>query len=207
MARSWKKSEINFLKRYAATKTPEELAQRFDAEIDEVVAKLHELGLAPKEGWAQSQGDPALEHYEKALQALYKHKWREAEKLLQQVVEETDQMELGARARQFLEVCRTQTRGGEMEDGDDRYLRAVFLKNQGRLAEALEIAAGGGDDDERYVYLTASIHAVANRLEEAERALLKAVELNPRNRVHAFHDPDFAALRQSEKLAHLFEPP
>ena len=71
---------------------------------------------------------------------------------------------------------------------------------------ALEISRKEGRDqkDERFAYLTASIHAVEERLDEAAQALARAVELNPKNRIHAFHDPDFAELRKNRDLRPLF---
>jgi hypothetical protein len=45
---------------------------------------------------------------------------------------------------------------------------------------------------------------VENRLDEAVQALAKAVELNPKNRIHAFHDADFAELRKNRDQRHLF---
>ena len=74
------------------------------------------------------------------------------------------------------------------------------------LKAALDIAQKGGRDqkDERFAYLAASIHAVENRLEDAVQALAKAVELSPKNRIHAFHDADFAELRKNRDHRHLF---
>ncbi len=42
-------------------------------------------------------------------------------------------------------------------------------------------------------------------LEKAAKALGGAIEMNPKNRVHAFHDPDFGELRRSQEYASLFE--
>ncbi|HEY4593589.1 MAG TPA: hypothetical protein VIJ61_14335, partial [Thermoanaerobaculia bacterium] len=86
------------------------------------------------------------------------------------------------------------------------YLQAVYERNRGDLKAALDIAQKGGRDqkDERFAYLAASIHAVENRLEDAVQALAKAVELNPKNRIHAFHDADFAELRKNRDQRHLF---
>ena len=36
------------------------------------------------------------------------------------------------------------------------------------------------------------------------QALSRAIELNAKNRVHAFHDPDFAELRKDRDLRQLF---
>ena len=58
--------------------------------------------------------------------------------------------------------------------------------------------------DERFAYLAASIHAAEGRTEEAAQALSRAIDLNPKNRVHAFHDPDFAELRKDRDHRQLF---
>ena len=62
----------------------------------------------------------------------------------------------------------------------------------------------GDQKDERFAYLAASIHAAEGRTDEAAKALSRAIELNPKNRVHAFHDPDFAELRGTRDHRQLF---
>jgi tetratricopeptide (TPR) repeat protein len=91
-------------------------------------------------------------------------------------------------------------------DGGDPFLQAVFEKNRGNLAAALDLCRKEGREqkDERFAYLAASIHAVEGRLEEAVQALSRAIELNPRNRVHAYHDPDFAEIRRDRDHRQLF---
>ena len=108
------------------------------------------------------------------------------------------------RARQFLLVSRQKLEAGGGKPAQDAaetdpYLLAVYEKNRGNLEGALEMSRKGGRDqkDERFAYLAASIHAAEDRLDEAVQALTKAVELNPKNRIHAFHDPDFAELRKN----------
>src|SRR5436309_9919706 len=66
-------------------------------------------------------------------------------------------------------------------------LPIFYEKNRGNLAEALEMSRKGGRDqkDERFAYLAASIHALENRWDEAAQTLARAVELNPKNRIHA----------------------
>lgn len=150
-------------------------------------------------------GEPLLEIYEAALQALHRGRLAEAEGLFTRVVEDCDQPELAHRARQFQAVCRRDA-AAAAEPGDDPYLLAVFEKNRGNLARALELARTGSRDeqDERFAYLVASIHALEERPSEAKQALGKAIDMNRKNRVYAYHDPDFAALRESEDFAPLF---
>lgn len=208
MPKDWSNKEISYLKRYAASKELEELAQRVDADEADVQTKLKELGLASKAPSRQSRlgNEPLLATYEKALRALYGGKRAEAEKLLTRVAEECDQPELAERARQLLAASRQKPDGDRTPETDDEFLAAVYEKNRGNYDRALEIAGKGSRSkkDERFAYLEASIHALEERLDEAAEALQRAIELNGKNRVHAFHDPDFAPLRNSRQHAETF---
>lgn len=209
MAKSWKKTETNYLNRYAQSKTLAELTQRFDADEKDVLAKLNELGVRTKDGKpeAQVEADPVFEIYEKALGELYGKHWAKAVELFEQVVEESDQPELTDRARQLAAAARRSQGAAEGDDApDDPFLHAVYLRNRGDLDEALKICGQGGRSgkDERFAFLAASLHAVEGRHKEAAEALAKAIEMNPKNKVHAFHDPDFSELRADSEHAALF---
>jgi tetratricopeptide (TPR) repeat protein len=165
---------------------------------------------APKKR-AGGAADPALDHLTQGLAALQSNRWQQAVELFERAVEESDRPEVKDRARQFLAASRQKTEGGEGRPQKgaaevDPYLVAVYEKNRGHLKEALEMSRKGGRDqkDERFAYLAASIHAVEGRFEEAAQALAKAVELSPKNRIHAFHDPDFAELRKNRDHRALF---
>jgi len=207
MAKDWSSKEITYLKRYATGKRIAELAQRLEAEEADVQVKLEELGLAAKDSPRKSRlgNEPLLATYEDALRALYGGDRAKAETLFRKVVEECDQPELAERARQLLATSRQDPAAAATESEDD-FLQAVYEKNRGNPERALEIARRGGrtGKDERFAYLEASVHAQAERLDDAAAALAKAIELEPKNRVHAFHDPDFAALRKSQEHAGLF---
>jgi tetratricopeptide (TPR) repeat protein len=207
MARSWQKSEITYLKRYGATKTPEELAKRFETDVKQVTQQLKKLGVETKESTTGVYDDPAVDAFEKAVATLHKGKWKDAAGKFEKIIEETDLPEIAARAQQYLTICQSRLEKDSWDDGGDPFLRAVVLKNQGNLDEALKIATRGPDDDDRYLYLAASIHALKEHGEEAEKALQRAIELNPKNRVYAFHDPDFIHLRGHEEYAELFTRP
>lgn len=208
MGHTFQDSEIQYLKRYAGTKTPEELAQRFDTDTETVTDKLRELGLVVGEAPDNPVlSDPALESFEKGYEALYKAKHKAAVKHFEKVVEETDQIELVARARQLLTICREHLDESSSEDEPDPYLEAVMVKNQGDLDRALKIVNKEDKklESARFAYLAASIHALAERPDEAAEALTRAIELEPKNRVYAYHDPDFAALREHDEHQGLFD--
>jgi tetratricopeptide (TPR) repeat protein len=153
--------------------------------------------------------DSILQAYGQALEALHRKSWSKAAELFATVVENSDMPEVRERARQYLAACRLQeAKSGQASAGEetDPYLRAVYEKNRGDLSAALALCRQGGKDqqDERFAYLAASIHAVEERTEEAAKVLSRAVELSSRNRIHAFHDPDFAELRGHPSFRHLF---
>lgn len=160
----------------------------------------------------ESAVDSSLKAYSQALEALHRKSWSKAAKLFESVVESSDMPEVRERARQYLAACHLQEaqqeakKGGAPPDDGDSYLRAVFEKNRGDLATALAICHQDGNDqsDERFAYLAASIHTLEGRVDEAAKALSRAVELSSKNRIHAFHDPDFADLRGNPSFRHLF---
>jgi tetratricopeptide (TPR) repeat protein len=164
----------------------------------------------PQRRTSRPDADPALDALTEGLAALQRKDWPKAAQLLEKAMELADRPELRERARQFLTACRqkVQAEEGKPAKGADAdpYLHAVYEKNRGNLREALEICRRGGRDqkDERFAYLVASIHAIEGRAEEAAQALGKAVELNSKNRIHAFHDSDFAELRKNRDYRSLF---
>jgi len=152
--------------------------------------------------------DPVLTTFHKALEALHGRSWAQAAKLFESVIQESDVPELRERARQYLSACRLQeqkAQGDVPAPDEDPYLRAVFEKNRGNYAAALDLVKkNGGEKEERFAYLAASIHAAEGRKDEAAKSLTRAVELNAKNRVHAFHDPDFADLRRDPEHRQIF---
>lgn len=152
--------------------------------------------------------DPVLVAFNQALEALHARSWSQAAGLFESVIQQSDMPEIRERARQYLAACRLQEQKGKGDTpspDEDPFLRAVYEKNRGNYAAALDmVKKNGGEKDERFAYLAASIHALEGRRDEAARALIRAVELNSKNRVHAFHDPDFSELRGDPEHRQLF---
>lgn len=196
MAKRWSKTEISYLKRHAATATLDEMAAKVHSDPTTVRQKLSELGLTVGGGPAPAE-DPALAKFEQALERYHGGDLDAAAKLFQAVAAEADEPQLADRGRQYLAVC--ERRQAE-DSGGDPYLRAVCEKNRGNLEVARELVKAHGDGGERYVYLEASLDALGDDPDAALAKLRKAIELEPRNRVHAYHDPDFAPLRGREEF-------
>ena len=208
MAKRWKPQEITYLKRYANVRLLSELTKRFRTQPEEVTEKLKTLQLATKDGhgYVQRPRDPLLDAYERGLKALHQGKWREAAKSFDRVVEEGEEPDLVGRARRNLRTCKERLGKGSAGKDDDPFLTAVYECNRGNFAEALAICSAGGrqSKDERFAYLVASIYSLTDEPEKAGNFLSLAIELNPKNRIHAFHDADFAALRDDPEYRQLF---
>lgn len=208
MAKKWQKKEVDSLESNAASKSLAELAQDLGRDASEVQAKLQELGLKSREedsgvSWYE---DPVVGDFNQAMEWLHGRKWKQAEAGFQKIVETSDVPEVSEKARQMLRVCDAWG-GDHPEVPEDPFLGAVFEKNRGNYAAALELCKKGGraDREEQFAYLAASIHALADETGAAVAALETAVALNPKNRIHAFHDPDFEGILDQPELEQLFE--
>lgn len=203
MQKRWSKAEIAHLQRHASSAGLEELAKKFRTDTKTVERKLEELGLATGGAAGADVAQADLDDFGKGLEFLYGKKWKKAEEIFARLAAEADDRQVADRARQSLEVCRREQ--STDLDGVDPYLNAVFEKNRGNLDKALELcdAAGKADEDERYAYLLASLHSLSGAPEKALEHLETAIRLEPKNRVHAYHDPDFAELRGQEDFSQL----
>jgi tetratricopeptide (TPR) repeat protein len=208
MAKRWKKQEVTYLKRYAEKKHVAELAERFRTNNDEVSRKLTELGLEAKDSASirALPPDPQLGIFEKGLKALHQNKWREASKYFEKILGETGESDLAQRSRRYLGVCHQNLAKAGAKDKDP-FLLAVYESNRGNYEEALALCSRGGrqSKDERFAYLAASVYSLTGDLEKASKFLALAIELNPKNRIHAYHDSDFEALRDSSEYRHLLD--
>ncbi|MCH9648465.1 MAG: hypothetical protein K0U98_09515 [Deltaproteobacteria bacterium] len=208
MAKEWEHKDVAYLKRYAGTKTLEELADRFSSSAQDVSAKLQELSLEckPSVSSAGIYDDPSVDSFGAGLEHLNHGKWKKAQAEFEKVIAKGDIPEVADRARQMLRVCeafQSEPSGNSI----DPFVQAVFEKNRGAYDAALKICSEGGRQtkEERFAYLAASVYALSGEADPATAALLTAVEMNPKNRIYAYHDPDFQSLLDSPEVQQLFE--
>jgi tetratricopeptide (TPR) repeat protein len=199
MPKRWRREDETYLKRYAKQKSAAELAEKFGVGNDEMEKKLSQMGLATTAGAPKKREvrvDPAIEVFAAGLEAFHARKWDKAKAAFERVLTESDQTDLLSRARLYRDQTAMRASAPPVEEADP-YLEAVVAKNRGDYAAVLEICSRGGrrGKDERFAYLAASALALSGDLEEAVKMLQQSIELNPGNRVHAFHDPDFRVLR------------
>jgi hypothetical protein len=206
MAKRWTKEETTYMKRYASKRRIKELADRFAADGDTVRAKLNEMGLvAIDHEPPPAEPDQGIAPLEKGVKALYAKKYAQAEKLLAQAESSAEQSDVANLARRYLAAARSRLAAAKTSKTDP-YLEAVYERNRGNFAAALEICSRGGRQgkDQRFAHLAASLYAASGEPAKAAKALQVAIQLNPRNRVLAYHDPDFEAMREDPEYADLF---
>ena len=208
MAKRWKPQEITYLKRYAKVRLLKELAERFKTTPEEVLKqlKIQQLGTKDGHGYIERPPDPLVAVYERGMKGLHRGNWKAAARDFQRVVDESSEPDLVGQARRYLRTCKERLGEGAKKGEDDPFLTAVYERNRGNLDEALAICSRGGrqSKDERFAYLAASIYALMEDREKAGSFLSLAIELNPKNRIHAFHDADFEALRADPEYKQLF---
>lgn len=200
MQKRWNKAEIDYLKRHAG-RSLEELADHFRTDTAAVQRQLDNFKAGKTK--PSTSDDAVLKGYGEGLKLLHDKQWKQAAARFEVVIDEADNPHLADRARQNLAVCRQRLH--DDETSQDPYLQAVFEKNHGNLDGALELCSQHGklDKEERYAYLAASIRALAGDEKAALKHLQTAIRLEPKNRVHAFHDPDFEALHDGDEFRNL----
>lgn len=150
-----------------------------------------------------STADSALKDLEAGIALFYEDRVAEAKARFEDVVAGGGESRFVVRAKDFLAACERAESSAEATP-DDPFLEAVMARNDGELERALELCEGKGQDqDDRFVYLAACVRALMGDEEAALDLLTKAVELDPKNRVRAFHDGDFSSLHEDERFVKL----
>ncbi len=196
MAKRWQETELAYLKSNAGRQPLEELAAHFKTDNAAVTKKMTELGLSGLPSPAADAAD--IQRYEAAVALLGEKSWAKAADAFRELITSVDSRQLRALAQQHLNACDRQLEVDDNGKDADSYLQAVYLKNRGQLDEALALCDGSEQEEERVAFLAASVHALQGNEERAIELLDTAIRLEPKNRVHAFHDPDFESIRSNE---------
>lgn len=155
----------------------------------------------------------AVAVYEQGVQALQRHRYREAEQLLESVLTRfPEERELHERVRLYLNVCRRQATPKEQapDTVDQRLYAATLSINQGRYDDAiahLRLVRDEDPDNDYALYMLAVAHAQRGEMAEAVAHLERSIALNPENRALARRDPDLDALREDDTFQATLENP
>lgn len=155
----------------------------------------------------------AVAIYERGVEALQRHDYNEATKLLESVLQQyPDEKELHERVRLYLNICQRQASPREEapQSIDERLFAATLAINTGQYDQAiahLRLVRDEDPDNDHALYMLAVAHAQRDEHAEAVAHLERAIALNPENRALARNDPDLEPLRDDEAFRTALEAP
>lgn len=157
--------------------------------------------------------DEAVALYERGLEALQRHAYGEAAKLLDSVLRQyPEERELHERVRLYLNICQRQLAREEPKPHtvEERLFAATLAINGGDYDQAiahLRLVRDEDPDNDHALYMLAVAHAQRDEPAEAVAHLERAIALNPENRGLARTDPDLDPLRDDDAFRAALEAP
>ena len=155
----------------------------------------------------------AVAIYERGLEALQRHAYAEAARLLESVLKlYPEEKELHERVRLYLNICERQAtqREAAPQTIDERLYAATLAINGGQYDQAiahLRLVRDEDPDNDHALYMLAVAHAQRDEPAEAVAHLERAIALNHENRALARNDPDLEPLRDDEAFRAALEAP
>jgi len=155
----------------------------------------------------------AVAMYERGLEAIQRHAFREATDLLEGVLRQyPEEKELHERVRLYLNICQRHATPSEPEPKsvDERLYAATLAINGGQYDQAiahLRLVRDEDPDNDHALYMLAVAHAQRDEPTEAVAHLERAIALNPENRALARTDPDLEPLHDDEAFRAALEAP
>ena len=146
----------------------------------------------------------AVTVYEKGLKALQRKHYDVAATAFRQVLQQyPEERELHERARLYLNVCERETspKAKTPRSVDERILAATVALNRRDVDEALSLLGGSSPahrTHDHVQYILALAHALRDDAETAVEHLIRAIALNPNNRLQAKQEPDFDSIRGTQ---------
>lgn len=121
------------------------------------------------------------------------------------------QREVAHAARSYVRMCEQRLKAASpvLVTADDHYNYAIALMNKQAFAEAdkhLQAALALAPQADHLYYAMALCRGVQGKLQDAHDHLKRAIELDPRNRIQARVDPDFADLIRQPLMEELLFP-
>jgi tetratricopeptide (TPR) repeat protein len=153
---------------------------------------------------APRRSTEAVALYERGVEALQRHDYNEAIRLLESVLQLfPEEKELHERVNLYLNICKRQVgpKVAAPQTLDERLYAATLAINGGRYDEALthlHLVRDEDPDNDHALYMLAVAHAQRDEHAQAIAHLERAIALNPENRALARRDPDLDPLHEDE---------
>jgi tetratricopeptide (TPR) repeat protein len=156
----------------------------------------------------------AVALYEKGVQLLQAHKFKEAAEVLKGVIARfPDEKELHERARLYILVCERSVVAAApapAETTEDRVFAATLAINNGQLDQAISQLSAVIQQDPEHdhaAYMLGMAHALRGNVEQAVQFLGRAMALNVENRELVRKEPDLESLRRTDAMMALLASP
>jgi tetratricopeptide (TPR) repeat protein len=153
---------------------------------------------------------PAFQHYQTAVQLLQQGKFEKALAAFEKLLPEAP-AEIGERCRMYIQTCQRQLEKHKLTflTPEEHYDYAISQLNTGYYDEAREqfdrILATYPDTDFAF-YGLAVLDSITGRSQDCLKNLLRAIELNPKNRLQARADNDFQSMVDDPRFTELLYP-
>jgi tetratricopeptide (TPR) repeat protein len=149
------------------------------------------------------------EKFNKAMELFHAREFKKARDLFEQAFTGPSR-EISFAAKTHFQMCeqRLDKQAVRLETADDYYNYGVALTNERQLEEArknLQKAVSMRQAD-HYEYALALCLGLIGDIDGAAKHLAKAIELDPRNRIAARNDADFAELLHHAALQAVLHP-
>ena len=151
-----------------------------------------------------------MERFENALQLFNQNQVARARGIFERLMT-VPSRELAERASVYVRICdqRLSRSTLQLKTAEDYYNYAVGLANEGNAEESeeyLQKALKLSPKADYMYYALATTYALRDDVKGALEYLLKAIELNGRNRFQAQNDADFANLLEDPRFTELLYP-
>jgi tetratricopeptide (TPR) repeat protein len=157
-----------------------------------------------------SMSGPVFQQYQSAVQMVQQGKYDRAlaafEKLLPSAPSE-----IVERVRMYINTCQRQMEHINLtfQTPEERYDYAISQLNQGYFEEAREQFNGVISDDAQADYAfygLAVLDSITGHPQDCLENLARAIEINPKNRLHARSDNDFQSMVDDPRFTELLYP-
>lgn len=168
------------------------------------------VGRGMREGASASRSETQLADFEAASKLFHSRKFREAHELFLRAAEGPER-DVAHRARLHAAMCAQRFEQPEVrcDTVEDHYNYGIALLNARKMDEArahLERALQMAPDSEHIHYALAGAHALTADSARAYEHLKRAIELDPKNRIMARQDGDFASVAGQAQFQALLYP-
>jgi tetratricopeptide (TPR) repeat protein len=163
---------------------------------------------------AKEASETQLQIFDRAAKLFRAQQYQEAREVFEQAANGSLR-EVSHNAKLHMIMCdrRLEKPSLNLKTLDDHYNYAVERLNardlnvaRATLERAIELSRADGDRADYVYYAMGACHALSGDARGAYENLKRAIEIDPRNRVAARQDPDFAGASQQPPLQQLLHP-